>query len=61
MVRCGQISADPLHLDQGDADGPRTANIAGNLTFHGVTRPVVLKATFLASGVNPLSKGYDRL
>jgi polyisoprenoid-binding protein YceI len=38
--------------------GPRTANIAGNLTFHGVTRPVVLKATFLASGVNPLSKGY---
>lgn len=38
--------------------GPRTANIAGNLTFHGVTRPVVLKATFLAGGVNPLSKGY---
>lgn len=38
--------------------GPRTANIAGNLTFHGVTRPVVLKAVFLASGVNPLSKGY---
>lgn len=38
--------------------GPRTANIAGNLTLHGVTRPVVLKATFLASGVNPLSKGY---
>ncbi|MBB3955122.1 YceI family protein [Novosphingobium sediminicola] len=38
--------------------GPRTANIAGNLTFHGVTRPVVLKAAFLASGVNPLSKGY---
>lgn len=38
--------------------GPRTANIAGNLTFHGVTRPVVLKATFLASGVNPLSKGF---
>lgn len=38
--------------------GPRTANITGNLTFHGVTRPVVLKAAFLASGVNPLSKGY---
>jgi len=38
--------------------GPRTANIAGNLTFHGVTRPVVLKASFLAGGVNPLSKGY---
>lgn len=38
--------------------GPRTANITGNLTFHGVTRPVVLKASFLASGVNPLDKGY---
>ncbi|RVU03644.1 polyisoprenoid-binding protein [Novosphingobium umbonatum] len=38
--------------------GPRTALVAGNLTFHGVTKPVVLKASFLASGVNPLSKGY---
>lgn len=38
--------------------GPRTALIAGDLTFHGVTKPVVLKASFLASGVNPLSKGY---
>lgn len=38
--------------------GPRTALIAGNLTFHGVTKPVVLDATFLASGVNPLTKGY---
>lgn len=36
--------------------GPRTASIAGNLTFHGVARPVVLKASFLASGVNPMSK-----
>lgn len=38
--------------------GPRTALIAGNLTFHGVTKPVVLKANFLASGTNPLTKGY---
>jgi len=38
--------------------GPRTALIAGDLTFHGVTKPVVLKASFNASGVNPLSKGY---
>lgn len=38
--------------------GPRTANIAGNLTFHGVTKPVVLKASFLASGTNPMTKGY---
>lgn len=38
--------------------GARTALITGNLTFHGVTRPVVLKANFLASGTNPMTKGY---
>jgi polyisoprenoid-binding protein YceI len=38
--------------------GPRTALVAGNLTFHGVTKPVVLKASFLASGINPLDKAY---
>lgn len=38
--------------------GPRTALIAGKLTFHGVTRPVVLKAAYLAGGTNPLSKAY---
>ncbi len=38
--------------------GPRSALITGNLTFHGVTRPVVLKTTFLASGTNPMTKGY---
>lgn len=38
--------------------GPRTALITGNLTFHGVTRPVTLRASFNASGVNPMTKGY---
>ena len=38
--------------------GARTALITGNLTFHGVTKPVVLRASFNASGINPLSKGY---
>jgi polyisoprenoid-binding protein YceI len=38
--------------------GPRTARISGNLTFHGVTRPATLDASFNASGVNPQSKGY---
>jgi len=37
--------------------GPRTALITGDLTFHGVTKPVVLKTSFNASGVNPLDKG----
>lgn len=38
--------------------GARTADITGDLTFHGVTRPVVLHASFLAGGVNPLDKHY---
>ena len=38
--------------------GPRTALIGGNLSFHGVTRPVILKAAFIASGTNPMTKGY---
>jgi polyisoprenoid-binding protein YceI len=31
--------------------------VTGDLTFHGVTKPVVLKTSFNASGVNPLDKG----
>ena len=38
--------------------GPRTADVTGLLTLHGVTRPVVLKARFNAAGVNPLDKAY---
>lgn len=34
------------------------ATITGNLTFHGVTKPVVLAATFNGAGVNPLNKKY---
>jgi polyisoprenoid-binding protein YceI len=37
---------------------PTTAEVAGTLTFHGVTRPLVLEARFKAAGVNPLSKAY---
>lgn len=38
--------------------GDRTADVEGQLTLHGVTRPVTLKASFNAAGVNPLTKGY---
>lgn len=38
--------------------GARTALIKGNLTFHGVTKPAILKASFNAGGVNPMTKGY---
>jgi polyisoprenoid-binding protein YceI len=34
------------------------ADIAGNLTLHGVTRPLTLNAVFLGHGTNPLNKKY---
>ncbi|QUD88039.1 YceI family protein [Phenylobacterium montanum] len=43
--------------------GPNTADITGDLTLHGVTKPVVLAAKFNASGANPMSHkttvGFD--
>jgi len=38
--------------------GAGTANVTGNLTLHGVTKPVTLKATFKAAAVNPMKKAY---
>jgi len=37
---------------------PTTALVAGDLTFHGVTKPVTLQATFKASGANPMTKAF---
>jgi polyisoprenoid-binding protein YceI len=34
--------------------GANAADVTGNLTLHGVTRPVTLKATFKAAAVNPM-------
>ncbi len=43
--------------------GPRTADVFGNLTLHGVTRPVVLGATLHGFGPHPREKktvvGFD--
>ena len=36
--------------------GTENAAIIGDLTLHGVTRPVVLHAHFVGAGVNPLDK-----
>jgi len=36
--------------------GPRTAKVAGDLTIRGVTKPVVLEATFIGAGPNAFSK-----
>jgi len=34
----------------------QTATITGDLTLHGVTRPVVLEARFYGAGANPMNK-----
>jgi polyisoprenoid-binding protein YceI len=36
--------------------GPRTARLAGNLTMHGITRPVVFDVAFNGGGPNAFSK-----
>lgn len=38
--------------------GPTTAQITGDLTMHGVTRPVTLAATFHGGGVNVMTRSY---
>lgn len=39
--------------------GERTADITGDLTLHGVTKPVTLQAVFNQGGANPLDKKYE--
>ena len=36
--------------------GAGTAKVAGELTLHGVTRPVTLAARFVGAGTNPITK-----
>jgi polyisoprenoid-binding protein YceI len=38
--------------------GPGKADVVGDLTLHGTTKPVVLYAAFHGAGVNPLNKHY---
>ena len=38
--------------------GAGAADITGDLTLHGVTRPVVVQATFVQAGVSPIDKKY---
>lgn len=38
--------------------GPNSGRITGDLTLHGVTKPVVLDATFNAGGNHPMTKKY---
>ena len=38
--------------------GPDLAQVTGNLTLHGVTKPVTLAVHFVGAGVNPIDKKY---
>lgn len=38
--------------------GKDSADISGNLTLHGVTKAMTLKAHFIGAGVNPLDKSF---
>lgn len=38
--------------------GKGAATISGNLTMHGVTKPIVLAAHFVGAGSNPMTKAY---
>ena len=41
-----------------EVTGATTGKISGELTLHGVTKPVVLETSFNGGGVNPMSKAY---
>jgi polyisoprenoid-binding protein YceI len=38
--------------------GKDSAVVTGNLTLHGVTKPISLKAHFIGAGINPLDKSF---
>ncbi|MBV1829652.1 YceI family protein [Komagataeibacter sp. AV436] len=38
--------------------GADHASVTGDLTLHGVTRPVVLQVQYVGAGINPIDKAY---
>jgi len=38
--------------------GANAAKVTGNLTFHGVTKPITLSVKFNGAGINPIDKKY---
>ena len=48
-----------FHATKVSPTGERTADITGDLTLHGVTKPVVVHATFVQGGVNPVDRKYS--
>lgn len=41
-----------------EVTGPAAGTITGDLSLHGVTKPVTLEATFNGGGQNPMTKAY---
>ncbi len=48
-----------FHATKVTQTGDKTADIAGDLTLHGVTKPVVLQAAFNQAGPNAMVKTYQ--
>ena len=53
-----QFPTATFHATKVTRTGDRTADIAGDLTLHGVTRPVVVQARFNLGGRNPADPTY---
>ncbi|MBI1309448.1 MAG: polyisoprenoid-binding protein [Proteobacteria bacterium] len=50
------FASTKVELGPKTADGKASGKVYGNLTLHGVTKPVVLDVVFNGSGANPMSK-----
>lgn len=38
--------------------GAGTANVTGNFTLHGITKPLTLQVRYVGAGINPMDKAY---
>jgi polyisoprenoid-binding protein YceI len=57
-LNAAKYPAITFHSTQVTPTGATTADIAGDLTIHGVTRPELLHATFNRGGVFPMIQKY---
>jgi len=53
-----QFATATFHATKITRTSERTADIAGDLTLHGVTRPIVVQALFNQAGRNPVDPTY---
>ena len=58
MVRYGKYPNISFKATKITMTGPGKADVVGDLTLHGTTKPVILHAVFHGAGVNPLNKHY---